>query len=143
MDAWFEEAEPVYVHPHDPYKRIDILQSTRHVVVVVGGETVAESRNPVLLFETGLPTRYFLPKLDIWMDLLIPSDKVTGCAYKGKAQYYSLRVGDKIIPDIAWYYTYPTTEASKIPGMICFFDERVDAVYVDDVEQPKLKTLWS
>jgi len=143
MDAWFEEAEPVYVHAHDPYKRIDILQSTRQVAVIVGGETVAESRNPVLLFETGLPTRYYLPKLDVRMDLLIPSDKVSGCAYKGKAQYYSVRVGDKIIPDIAWYYTYPAMEASKIAGTICFFNERVDALYVDGVEQPKSKTPWS
>ncbi len=143
MDAWFEEAEPVYIHPHDPYKRIDILQSTRHVAVIVGGETVAESRNPILLFETGLPTRYYLPRLDVRMDLLVPSDKVTGCAYKGKAQYYSVKAGNKVIPDIAWYYTYPAAEASRIAGMICFFNERVDALYVDGVEQPKPKTPWS
>ncbi len=143
MDAWFEEAEPVYVHPHDPYKRIDILQSTRHVVVIINGETVADSRRPVLLFETGWPTRYYLPELDVRMDLLIPSDMVTGCAYKGKAQYYSVRVGDKITPDIAWYYTYPTVEASKIAGMVCFFNERVEVLYVDGAEQPKPKTPWS
>jgi uncharacterized protein (DUF427 family) len=140
MDAWFEEAEPVYVHPHDPHKRIDILQSTRHVVVIIGGKKVAESHNPVLLFETGLPTRYYLPKLHVRMDLLIPSDKVTGCAYKGKAQYYSVKVGNKVIPDIAWYYIYPAAEASRIAGMICFFNESVDALYVDGVEQPKPKT---
>ncbi len=93
MDAWFEEAEPVYIHPRDPYKRIDILQSTRHIVIIVGGEKVAESHNPVLLFETGLPTRYYFPKLDVRVDLLEPSDKTTGCAYKGKAQYYSVRIG--------------------------------------------------
>lgn len=143
MDAWFEEAEPVYVHAHDPRKRIDILQSTRHVVVVVNGETVAESHNPTLLFETDLPTRYYLPKLNVRMDLLIPSDTITGCAYKGKAQYYSAKIGSRIIPDIAWYYTYPALEASKVAGMICFFNERVDALYVDDVEQPKPKTQWS
>ncbi len=143
MDTWFEENEPVYTHPHDPYKRIDILQSTRQVVVVVGGETVAESRNPVLLFETGLPTRYYLPRLDVRLHLFIASDKVTSCAYKGKAEYYSVRVGDKIIPDIAWYYTYPTVEAAKIAGMVCFFNERVDGLYVDGVEQPKPKTAWS
>ncbi len=143
MDAWFEEAEPIYVHPHDPHKRIDILQSTRQVVVIIGGETVAESHNPVLLFETGLPTRYYLPRLDVRMDLLVPSDKVTGCAYKGKAQYYSVKVGNKVIPDIAWYYTYPAAEAFGIAGMICFFNEKVDALYVDDVKQPKPKTPWS
>ncbi len=143
MDAWFEEAEPVYVHPHDPYKRIDILQSTRQVVVIVGGEKVAESHNPVLLFETGLPTRYYLPRLDVRMDLLIPSDRVSGCAYKGKAQYYSVKVGNMVTPDIAWYYTYPEAEASRIARTICFFNERVDALYVDGVEQPKPKTPWS
>lgn len=143
MDAWFEEAEPVYIHAHDPHKRIDILSSTRHVVVVAGGEKVAESHNPILLFETGLPTRYYLPRLDVRTDLLVPSDKVTGCAYKGKAQYYSVKVADKIFPDLVWYYTYPTAEAAKIAGMLCFFNERVDALYVDGVEQPKPKTPWS
>jgi uncharacterized protein (DUF427 family) len=143
MDVWFEEAEPVYIHPHDPHKRIDILQSTRHVVIVINGETIAESYNPVLLFETGLPTRYYLPKLNVRMDLLIPNDKITGCAYKGKAQYYSVKAGDRVIDDIVWYYTYPTIEASKIAGMLCFFNERVDALYVDGVEQPKPKTPWS
>jgi len=143
VDTWYEESEPVYVHPHDPHKRIDILQSTRHVVIVIDGETVAESYNPVLLFETGLPTRYYLPKLNVRMDLLTSSDKVTGCAYKGKAQYYSVKVGGRVIDDIAWYYTYPTIEASKIAGMLCFFNERVDALYVDGVEQPKPKTPWS
>jgi uncharacterized protein (DUF427 family) len=143
MDEWFEEDEEVLVHPHNPYERIDILHSTRHVVVLVGGETVAESHNPALLFETGLPIRYYLPKLDVRVDLLLPSDKATGCAYKGKAQYHSVKVGDKIIPDIAWHYAYPTLEASKIAGMVCFFNERVDALYVDGVEQPKPKTAWS
>jgi uncharacterized protein (DUF427 family) len=143
MDAWFEEAEPVYIHPHDPHKRIDILQSTRHIAIIMDGKTVAESSNPVLLLETGLPTRYYLPKLDVRMDLLIHSDKVTGCAYKGKAQYYSVKIGDKIIPDIAWYYRYPTMEASKIAGMICFFNEHVDTLLVDGVKQPKPKTPWS
>ncbi len=143
MDAWFEEAEEVFIHPHDPYHRIDILQSTRHVLVVVGGETIAESYNPVLLFETGLPTRYYLPKLDVRMDLLQPSDTVTGCAYKGKSQYYSAKIGNKTTPDIAWYYTYPTSDTAKIAGKICFFNERVDALYVDGIEQPKPKTPWS
>ncbi len=143
MDVWYEEAEQVYIHPHDPHKRIDTLQSTRHVVINIGGVTVAESHNPVLLFETGLPTRYYLPKLNVRMDLLIPSNTATSCAYKGKAQYYSAKIGDRIIPDVAWYYTYPTMEASKIAGMICFFNERVDALYVAGVEQPKPKTPWS
>jgi uncharacterized protein (DUF427 family) len=143
MDAWFEENEEVRVHPHDPHKRIDILESTRHVKVVVLGETVAETHHPVLLFETGLPTRYYFSRLDVRMDLLTPSDKTTGCAYKGKAQYYSVTVGDRIAHDIAWYYPYPTLEASRIAGRIAFFNEHVDALYVDGEEQKKPRTHWS
>lgn len=143
MDAWFEEDEEVYVHPHDPHKRIDILQSTRHVRVVVLGETVADTHRPMLLFETGLPTRYYFPKLDVCVGLLENSNTTTGCAYKGKARYYSVKVGDRIARDIAWYYPYPTAEAAKIAGRIAFFNEHVDAIYVDGEEQEKPKTHWS
>lgn len=136
MDAWFEEAEEVFVHPHNPYHRIDTLQSSRHVRIAIGDETLAESRSPVLLFETGLPTRYYLSKLDVNMDMLLPSDTVTGCAYKGKAAYYSAKTASGIIPDIAWYYTYPTLEAAKIAGRIAFYNEKVD-LYVDSMKQPK------
>ncbi|MDZ4230994.1 MAG: DUF427 domain-containing protein [Dehalococcoidales bacterium] len=143
MDAWFEEGEEVRVHPHDPHKRIDILESTRHVQVVVLGETIADSHHPMLLFETGLPTRYYFPRLDVRMDLLENSDKVTGCAYKGKAQYYSVRVDNRVARDIAWYYPYPMLEATKIAGRIAFFNEHVDALYVDDEQQEKPNTQWS
>ena len=143
MDAWFEENEEVYVHPHDPHKRIDVLESTRHVRVVVLGETVADTNKPILLFETGLPTRYYFPKLDVCQDLLVRSDKITGCAYKGKASYYSVKVGDKIAKDIAWYYPYPENEAIKIRGRIAFFNEHVDALFVDEEEQEKPITPWS
>lgn len=143
MDGWFEEAEEVFVHAHDPYHRIDVLHGSRHVVVVVGGEKVAETRSSVLLFETGLPTRYYFLKSDVRLDLLVPSDTITGCAYKGKAQYYSVKIGNKIFPDMAWYYNFPTTEAAKIAGRIAFFNERVDELYVDGTKQPKPKTQWS
>lgn len=143
MDAWFEESEEVYIHPHDPYKRIDILESRRSIRVVVLGETVAETHHPMLLFETGLPTRYYFPKLDVRLEWFEASDKITGCAYKGKAQYYSVRVGDRVARDIAWYYPYPMTEAAKIAGRIAFFNEHVDALYVDGEEQEKPKTPWS
>jgi uncharacterized protein (DUF427 family) len=143
MDAWFEEDEEVHVHPHDPHKRIDILQSTRHVQVVMLSETVADTHRPILLFETGLPTRYYFPKLDVRIDLLVDSDKVTGCAYKGKARYYSVKVGDKVSRDIAWYYPYPMVESAKIAGRIAFFNEHVDALYIDGEEQEKPETPWS
>ncbi len=143
MDGWFEEDEEIYVHPHDPHKRIDILQSTRHVQVMVLGKTVADTHKPMLLFETGLPTRYYFPKLDVCLGLLEDSDKTTGCAYKGKARYYSVKVGDRIARNIAWYYPYPAAEAVKIAGRIAFFNEHVDALYVDGEEQAKPKTYWS
>ncbi len=143
MDAWFEEAEEVFVHPHDPYKRLDVHQSRRHVRVVVLGETVAESHSPILLFETGLPTRYYLSKLDVRMDLLVPTDTVTGCAYKGEANYYSVRIGDRTARDICWYYRYPTNPMAKIATHMAFFNERVDALYVDGIEQPRPRTRWS
>ena len=83
MDHWFEEDEEVYTHPRDPYTRVDILASSRQVQVEVDGVTVADSTSPRLLFETGLPTRYYLPKIDVRMDLLRPTDTFTDCPYKG------------------------------------------------------------
>ena len=131
MDAWFEEDEEVFVHPRDPYTRIDALQSSRHVRVVIGGEVVAESRRPVLLFETGLRTRYYLPKMDVEQAWLLPSERRTYCPYKGEARYHAMQIGDVVYPDIAWYYAYPALESASIAGMIAFYDERVDAFYVD------------
>ncbi|MGH7357222.1 MAG: DUF427 domain-containing protein [Candidatus Rokuibacteriota bacterium] len=143
MDAWFEEDDEVYVHARDPYKRVDVLHGSRHVRVVVGGELVAESRRPALLFETGLPTRYYLPKADVRMDLLVPTDTETRCPYKGVATYYAVRVGSTLVPDLAWCYRHPIPECSKIENLVCFFNERVDALYVDGELQPKPRTRWS
>jgi uncharacterized protein (DUF427 family) len=143
MDAWFEEDEEVYVHPRDPYTRIDVIQSSRHVRVVIAGETVAETDRPVLLFETGLPTRYYIPKVDVRLDLLRPSDTHTECPYKGVASYYSVKIGDGVAKDIAWYYPFPHAEVGKIQNLIAFYDEKVEAVYVDGEKQEKPKTHWS
>ncbi|WP_344414169.1 DUF427 domain-containing protein [Amycolatopsis minnesotensis] len=139
MDAWFEEDEEVFVHPRSPYTRVDILASSRHVRVELDGVTVAESEKPMLLFETGLPTRYYLPKTDIRMDLVEPSDTVTQCPYKGDAQYWTFRTGDTVHTDIAWYYRYPAPESQKIAGRVAFLDERAD-VFVDGVRQERPKT---
>jgi uncharacterized protein (DUF427 family) len=73
MDAWFEEDEEVFVHPRDPYHRIDVLRSSRRVKVVLAGETVGETVQPTLLFETGLPVRYYFPRIDLRMELFLPS----------------------------------------------------------------------
>ena len=143
MDAWFEEDDEVFVHPRDPYHRVDVLNSSRHVKVIVGGEVVAETRRPRLLFETGLPTRYYVPKLDVRLDLLTPTNTVTRCPYKGKASYWSVIVNGKEFTDIVWAYPAPIPECPKIENLLCFFDEKVDAVYVDGELQPKPITPWS
>jgi uncharacterized protein (DUF427 family) len=131
MDAWFEEQEEIFVHPRDPKVRLDILHSNRHIKVVIQGETVAESRNPILLFETGLPVRYYLPKTDVRQELLIPSQLVTRCPYKGEAHYYSVKVGDYLAENVVWYYKYPTMEAAKIATYLAFYEEKIDAIAVD------------
>lgn len=130
MDGWFEEEQEVFVHPRDPRKRIDITPSSARVRILLEGETVAESHRPVLLFETGLATRYYLPKLDVRQELLQPSARVTYCPYKGEAHYYSLRLGETLLEDVLWHYRYPTLEAAPIAGLLCFYQERI-AVEVD------------
>lgn len=137
MDAWFEEDEEVYVHPRDPFTRVDVVASSRHVQLVVGGETVADTRRPVLLFETGLPTRYYIPKLDTRLKLLRPSEHRSRCPYKGEAGYYSVEAGGERFADIAWYYRYPTPAVAPIAGHVCFYNERVEALYVDgELQEP-------
>lgn len=143
MDAWFEEREEVFGHARDPFKRIDVLDSSRHVKVVIEGQTVAESDEPAILFEPNHPVRYYLPKVDVRMDLLRPSETESHCPYKGNAHYYSVEVGGKVVPDVAWSYAYPTKECAGIAGRVCFFNERLDAIYVDGELGPKPKTRWS
>lgn len=142
MDEWFEEDEPVYVHPRDPYKRVDILASSRHVVVSVDGVTVADSRQPRILFETSLPPRYYLPLTDVRMELLRPSSTVTMCPYKGTAGYWSLTIGGALHEDVVWIYRSPVPESQKIAGLACFYNERVD-ISVDGVPQERPRTPFS
>jgi uncharacterized protein (DUF427 family) len=126
MDRWLEEDEEIFVHPRDPYTRIDALQSSRHVRVEINGVTVAESTRPVVLFETGLRLRYYLPLMDVRLDLLEPSDLHTACPYKGTASYYSVRVGDELTRDIVWYYPFPYPEVGKIQNLLAFYDNKVN-----------------
>jgi uncharacterized protein (DUF427 family) len=135
MDAWFEEDEEVFVHARDPRVRVDILNSGRHIKAIVHDETVAETRNPLLLFETGLPVRYYFPQMDVRRDLLLPSDLLTRCPYKGEAQYFSMQVGDHFAENIAWYYRYPTLESIKIASYIAFYEEKIDAIEIDGKRQ--------
>ncbi len=124
MDAWYEEEERIGPHPRDPYHRVDVRRSGRHVVVSAGGRTVAETRRPWALFETGLPMRLYVPREDVHMDVLEPTDTVTRCPYKGRASYFRLAGADG--PDIAWSYEEPLAEALPVAGALCFYDDRVD-----------------
>ena len=142
MDAWFEEDEEVIVHPRDPYTRVDTLASSRHVRVLVDGEVVADSHRPVLLFETGLPVRYYLPQTDVRADLLTPTDRATQCPYKGTARYWSVTAGGTVHPDIAWSYPTPLPESIKVAGLVSFYNERVD-IEVDGVVQERPHTKFS
>jgi uncharacterized protein (DUF427 family) len=142
MDAWFEEDEQVFTHPRDPYTRVDILASSRHVRVDVDGTTVAESTSPRMLFETGLPVRYYLPKTDVRLDLLTPTESLTHCPYKGQAEYWSVRTEGGVRDDLAWSYRAPFPESQKIAGLIAFYNEKVD-IYVDGVLQERPVTKFS
>ena len=135
VDTWLEEDEEVGVHPRDPYHRVDVLTSSRHVVVEVGGEVVAESRAPLLLFETGMPPRYYLSRDEVRTDVLKDSDKTTGCPYKGTARYYDVAAGGTVHEDLIWCYPQPFAEVGGIAGRLCFYDERVDLV-LDGRRQP-------
>jgi uncharacterized protein (DUF427 family) len=132
MDAWYEEEQRVYVHPRDPYTRVDAIPSSRHVRVEVDGVTIAETHRPILLFETGLPIRYYIPPDDVDMSLLSESDSHTRCPYKGRASYYSLQLGDQLYQDLIWVYREPIHECSEIKGMLSFYDERVNLSIDDD-----------
>lgn len=136
MDHWFEEDEEVFVHARDPYTRIDVLQSSRHVEVYVAGTKVADTARPRLLFETGLPVRAYMPKTDVRLDLLVPSDTRTRCPYKGTARYWHVVVDGTVHEDVAWAYETPLPEVAGIAGFLAFWDEKVDVV-VDGVPQER------
>ncbi|WP_067569192.1 DUF427 domain-containing protein [Nocardia acidivorans] len=142
MDQWFEEDEAIYGHPRDPYHRVDILSSSRHIRVEVAGQTVAESRNPRILFETGLPARYYLPLTDIRMDLLEPSETESLCPYKGFAAYWNVKLGEDIYPDLVWIYRTPFPESQKIAGFASFYNEKVD-IYIDGALEAKRESPFS
>jgi uncharacterized protein (DUF427 family) len=126
FEHWFEEDDEVFVHPRDPYKRVDILHSSRHARIEVDGVTVADSLRPTLLLETSLPTRFYLPKTDVRMDLLAPSTTVSHCPYKGQAEYWSVTAAGTAGIDLAWSYRSPVRESAPIAGLVAFYDERVD-----------------
>jgi len=154
MDRWFEEDEEVFVHPRDPYHRIDVLTTFRRVRVSLDGELLAESERAVALFESNLPPRWYLPPEDVLAELE-PSGTVTRCPYKGIASYHSVRVArapadpdgrepgrDGSGTDLIWFYPEPLPEVGRIAGLLCFFNERVD-IELDGELQERPKTAFS
>jgi uncharacterized protein (DUF427 family) len=140
-DRWLEEDEEISGHPRDPFHRVDVRASSRHVRLSLDGRLLAESTRPALVFETMLPPRYYLPRDDVAAGL-IASDTHTWCPYKGGASYFSVDLGDRVVDDLAWSYPDPLPDAVELGGRIAFFDERVDVV-VDGVPRPRRVTPWS
>jgi uncharacterized protein (DUF427 family) len=127
MDQWFEEDEEVFVHPRSPYSRVDALRSSREVEVELDGLVLARSSRTVMVFETGLPTRYYIDRLDVDWAHLVPSDTQTSCPYKGTTSgYWSVDVGGRVEPDLAWAYDFPTRQLLPIAGLVAFYNEKVD-----------------
>jgi uncharacterized protein (DUF427 family) len=139
--TWFEEEERLHAHARDPHKRVDVVPSSRHVRVGLDGHLLAESRRPLLLFETGLPVRYYLPPDDVVAELL-PNETVSVCPYKGVATWWAARVGDRVVEDLVWSYPTPIPENPRIAGLLCFRNERVDLI-VDGERQERPVTPWS
>jgi uncharacterized protein (DUF427 family) len=142
IDEWFAEDEQIFGHPRDPYSRIDVFKSTRHVRISLRGELLAESRRSNVLYETALPPRFYLPPDDVRTELLVPSSSRTRCAYKGSASYWHVKVGDRVVEDLVWTYRDPQHDAAPVADLLCFFNERVDlAVDGEGIERPR--TQWS
>ncbi len=138
VDAWYEEAEQVFVHPRSPYVRVDALRSRRRVRVSLDGVTLAQSDAPVTVFETGLPTRHYLERGAVDFSHLTLSETVTECPYKGRTSAtWSVVLGGRVHPDLAWSYHFPTRQLEPIAGLVAFYDERVDVeIDGDPVERP-------
>lgn len=142
MDEWFAEDDQLFGHARDPYSRIDVHKSTRHVRVMRDGIVLADTRRSKILFETGLPPRYYIPAEDVRSDLLVSSPTRTRCAYKGSASHWSVRVGDRVVDDLVWSYPEPQLDAKPVRDLLCFYQERVD-LEVDGELQPRPRTQWS
>lgn len=143
VDEWFEEDEEIFVHPRNPYARTDVLRSTKQVRVELDGVVLAETSSPLILFETGLPPRYYLNRTDVRWEHLRATDTVTSCPYKGTtSDYWSVEVNGTVHHDLAWSYEFPTREVLPIKGQVAFFDEKVD-VFLDGVRQDRPQTPFS
>ncbi|KAF5965348.1 isoamyl alcohol oxidase [Fusarium bulbicola] len=140
IDQWFEEDEPIFVHAKDPFKRVDILHSTRPIEVKVNGRTVAKATSSMHLLETGLPTRYYLPLSAVDQTVLSKSPVRSKCPYKGEAEYYNIVIDGKTFENLVWYYNHPTLESAAIARLVCFYNEKVDIILDGELqERPKTK----
>jgi uncharacterized protein (DUF427 family) len=135
LEHWYEEEEEVFVHPRDPFVRVDALSSSRHVRVERDGQPLAESDAPILVFETGLPTRYYLPESDVDSSVLADSDLRTGCPYKGFASYRDAVLAGRRHPSLFWYYQDPFGEVSKIKGRLAPYNERVELIVDGELQE--------
>jgi uncharacterized protein (DUF427 family) len=142
MDEWFAEDDQLFGHPRDPYSRIDVHKSTRHVRILRDGVVLADTRRSKILFETGLPPRYYIPAEDVSTELLVPSPTRTRCAYKGSASHWSVRVGDRLVDDLVWSYPEPQLDAEPVRDLLCFYQERVE-LELDGELQTRPRTQWS
>lgn len=142
MDSWWEEDEEVFVHARDPYHRVDVLASSRRVVVRLRGETVAESSAACVLFETGLPPRWYLPPEDVRRERLQPMDLATSCPYKGAARFWSVQAGGRPHEAVVWSYAEPLVAVAPIAGRLAFFVEQAEHE-IDGVPQPSPQSPWS
>lgn len=139
--SWFEEDDEIISHPHDPYGRIDIRGTSRHVQLTLDGHILADTTRARMLFETNLPARYYLPIEDV-VAPLEPSSTRSMCSYKGYATWYSAIVGDRRVKDIAWQYEHPLSDAAGVQEYVAFLDERLDLV-IDGEQQKRSVTPWS
>jgi uncharacterized protein (DUF427 family) len=133
----------VFVHPRDPYTRVDALRSGRPVRVELGGVVLADSQSAVMVFETGLPTRYYVNRTDVRFEHLVPSGTVTSCPYKGTTSgYWSVQAGGTIHNDLAWVYDFPTRQLLPIAGLVAFYNEKVD-IFLDGEPLDRPQTHFS
>jgi len=142
VDEWFAEEEQLFGHPKDPYSRIDVLKTTRHVRVSLDGELLADTRRSMMLLETALPPRFYIPPADVRSELLVPSPHRSRCAYKGSAAYWHVRIGDRLEEDLVWTYAEPARDAEPVRDLLCFFNERVD-LELDGEPAGRPQTQWS
>jgi uncharacterized protein (DUF427 family) len=142
MDHWYEDDDEIFIHPKDPFVRIDVRKSSQPLRVVINGETVAETTRARFLYETGSITRYYIPQEDIRMDLLQPTDLQTSCPYKGTCTYWALRVNGEEFENVVWSYPTPLPEVADIKELLCFYNEKVDEILIDGTPALTSKILW-